>query len=296
MSCPSCGSSAILYDHSRGEQVCTRCGLVILERMLEPEPEWRRKPGEERGRADSTSGIDVTQHDLGMGSRIGATMDVSPSWRARLRRLRELQQRSRVRGWEDRSLREALVDLDKICEDLALPKGTKAEASVSYRRARAKEVTVGRNLHQVLAAVVFATCRLRGIPRTDGEISDVVVTRFGGDKHGALRNIRKITKLLAQKLKLKLPRITTDNYIDRFASQLGLSKNAVERAHELHKALPKRFTQARSPRFVAAMTLYLASRLVGEKVTLRRVARTLGVGVSSLSKNVARVKKFMVAG
>ncbi|MDI6642587.1 MAG: TFIIB-type zinc ribbon-containing protein [Candidatus Hodarchaeaceae archaeon] len=295
--CPSCSSSAVLYDHSRGEQVCTRCGLVILERLLEPEPEWRMKPGEEMvGRADVTSGIDVTQHDLGIGSIIGVTMEVSPSWRARLRRMRELQKRSRVRGWEDRSLREALVELDKLCEDLALPKGVKAEASVSYRRARVKGITVGRNLYQVLAAIVFITCRMRGIPRTDGEVSDALVARFGGEKHGVLRNIRKITRLLTQKLKLKLPRITTDDYIDRFAPQLGLSKKAVERAHELHKTLPRRFTQAKPPRFLAAMTLYLAPRLVGERVTLRRVARTLGVGMSSLSKNVARAKKFMAEG
>ncbi len=296
MRCPSCGSSAVLYDHSRGQQVCTRCGLVILDRLLEPEPEWRTKPGEELGRADVTSGIDVTQHDLGLGSKIGMSMEVSPSWRARLRRMRELQQRSRVRGWEDRSLREALVELDKLCEDLALPKGVKAEASVSYRRARAKGITVGRNLHQVLAAIVFVTCRLRSIPRTNSEISDALGARFGGDRYATMRNIRKITKLLTRKLKLKLPHITTDDYIDRFAPQLGLSKKAIERAHELHKALPRRFTRAKSPRFLAAMVLYLAPKLVGEKVTLLRVAHTLDVGMSSLSKNIARARKLEEEG
>lgn len=46
MRCPSCGSSAVLYDTLRGEHICTRCGLVLMERSLEPEPEWRRRPGE----------------------------------------------------------------------------------------------------------------------------------------------------------------------------------------------------------------------------------------------------------
>lgn len=296
MYCPSCGSSAVLYDHSRGEEVCTRCGFVILERLVEPEPEWRSKPGKELGRADVTSGIDVTQHDLGLGSRIGAAVELSPSMRADLRRWQMLQQRSRVGGWEDRGLREALVELDKICEALGLPKGVKAEASVSYRRARAKRITVGRNLHQVLASIIFSTCRARGLPRTEDEIVGVLVARFGMERRATLKNLRKLTKLLAQELKLKLPRISTDDYINRFAPCLGLSARVVERAHEFHRTLPRGFTQAKPPLLLAAVAIYLAADSVGEKLTLKGVARGLGVGISSLSKNVARVRELVAEG
>ena len=138
MHCPLCSSSAVFYDGIRGEQVCTRCGFVILERQYELAPEWRRRPGEELERADMSSGIDVSQHDFGLGTKFGVSGDLPPSERARLRRMRVLQQRSRVMDWQDRSLREALIDLDKLCEDLSLPKGVKAEISMLYRRARAK--------------------------------------------------------------------------------------------------------------------------------------------------------------
>lgn len=292
MRCPSCSSSAVLYDHVRGESVCTRCGFVILDRLFEPEPEWRRRPGEELERADVTAGIDVTQHDLGLGSKFSVPRNVSPSQRACLRRLRVLQQRSRVGGWEDRSLREALVELDKLCEDLALPKGIKAEVSVSYRRARAKRITAGRSLHQVLAALVFITCRARGLPRTEDEITRALVIRFGMKKHRVARNLRKLIKLLTRKLKLKLPRISADDYIDRFAPQLRLSRGAVERAHNFHITLPRNFTQSKSPLFLAAMTLYIGADSAGEKVTLKRVSSVVGVGISSLSKNVVRARQL----
>ncbi len=296
MHCPSCSSSAVLYDRVRGESVCTRCGFVILDRLFELEPEWRRRPGEELERADVTAGIDVTQHDLGLGSKFSVPRNVSPSQRACLRRLRVLQQRSRVSSWEDRSLREALVELDKLCEALALPKGIKAEVSVSYRRARAKRITAGRSLHHVLAALVFITCRARGLPRTENEISRALVARFGIKKRRVARNFRKLVKLLTQQLKLKLPRISTDNYIDRFAPQLGLSRTAVERAHKFHKTLPRKFTQPKSPLFSAAVALYVSADLASEKVTLQKVARTVGVGISSLSKNVVRARQLAAKG
>lgn len=292
MRCPSCSSSAVLYDHTRGEHVCTRCGLVILERALELGPEWRRRPGEELERADVTAVTDVTQHDFGLGSRFDMLKDVSPSWRASMRRLREWQQRSRVGSWKDRSIREAFLELDKLCEELALPKGIKAEVSVSYRRARAKRITAGRDLHQVLAVLVFITCRARGLPRTEEEILRAVAARFGAKKRAGAKSFRKLVKLLSGELKLKLPRISTYDYIDRFAPQLGLSREAIERAHKFYKALPRNFTQSKSPLFLAAMALYIAAGSAGEKITLDKVARTVGVGISGISKNIKRARQL----
>lgn len=296
MHCPSCSSSAVLYDRVRGESVCTRCGLVVLEHIFELGPEWRRRPGEELERADVTAGTDVTQHDFGLGSRFTVPRDASPSRRACLRRLSVLQQRSRIGCWEDRSLREALVELDKLCEGLALPKGIKAEASMSYRRARSKRMTAGRSLYLVLAALVFITCRARGLPRTEGEIARALVARFGVKRRTVARNLRKLVKLFARELKLKLPRISTDDYIDRFAPQLGLLREAVEHAHRFHKTLPRKFTQSKSPRLLAAISLYTAAESTGEKVTLHKVACAAGVGISSVSKNVVRARQFAPGG
>jgi transcription initiation factor TFIIIB Brf1 subunit/transcription initiation factor TFIIB len=52
-----------------------------------------------------------------------------------------------------------------------------------------------------------------------------------------VRSFQKLVKLLSEELKLKLPRISTHDYIDRFSPQLGLSREAIERAHKFYKAL-----------------------------------------------------------
>jgi len=296
MRCPSCSSSAVLYDQLRGEQICTRCGLVIMERSLELAPEWRRKPGVELERADVTAGIDVTQHDFGLGSKFGVSGDLPPSWRASLRRMQLWQRRSRAGAWGMRSLREALIELDKFCEDLALPKGIKAEISTLYRRIRATKLTAGRGTHQVLAALTFITCRLRGLPRTESEISRALATCSGLDAREALNNLRRLAKFFVRKLKLELPRVSIDNYINRFATQLGLSRRAIERAHELHGVLPKRPEQTKPPLLLAAAILYLASKSTEEKVTIKKITNMMGVGASNLSRTARSIRELVDRG
>ncbi|MBC7218756.1 MAG: hypothetical protein H5T49_01275 [Hadesarchaea archaeon] len=296
MNCPLCSSSAVLYDDIRGEQICTRCGFVILERLYVTGPERRTGLGENKERADLSSGFDVTQHDYGLGSRFNVSRDLPPSERARLRRMQLLHQRARVMDWEDRSLREVLIDLDKICEDLSLSKGIKIEICTYYRKARAKKLTSGRSAHQVLAALILAACRLRGIPRTDHEIANAVAVRFGLDRSAVLKGVHRYVKLFSKELGLRLPRVSAGSFIDRFAPQLGLSREAIIKAHEILDILPKRFVQGKPPLFLAAIAIYCGSSAVGEKITLKKLATTLGVGVSSLSNSTARIKNTIFSG
>lgn len=41
LKCPECNSSEISRDYSRAELVCDKCGLVIVENLIDPGPEWR---------------------------------------------------------------------------------------------------------------------------------------------------------------------------------------------------------------------------------------------------------------
>ncbi len=292
MKCPSCGSSAVLYDQLRGEQICTRCGLVIVERLPEPGPEWRPRPSEEVGRADVTAGVDVTQHDLGLGSKLILSHDLSPSWRARLRRMQLWQRRSRASTWGERSLREALIELDKLCGDLGLSKEIRAEVSLLYRKARAARLTFGRGTLSVLTALTFVACRLRGIPRTEGELVRVLKARAGLQERVALRTLRQFVKILTEKMGLRVPRLMPEDYLNKFASQLKLSEQTTARAHEIYNALPKRLRGTKSPTLLAAAVLYVAAGETGAGVPIRELAATAGVGISSLSKNAKLVREL----
>ena len=292
MDCPSCGSSAVLYDNLRGEQICTSCGLVIVERLLEPGPEWRMKPGEETGRADVTAGVDITLHDLGMGSKFTVPENVSPSLRAKLRRMQLWKRRSRASTWSERSLREALIELDNLCEDLSLPKAVKAEVSQLYRKAKVAKLTFGHSTLLTLVALIFITCRLRRIPRTEKELLYVLKTRAPSQERATPHNFRQLTRFFAEKMKLRTPRPTPEDYLGKFASQLELPKNTLTRAQGICNTLPERTKRAKPPTLLAATVLYIASEETCAGLTLRKLAVTFGISISSLSRTARLVREL----
>jgi len=293
MKCPSCSSSAVLHDHLRGEKICTRCGLVIVEKVLETGPEWRYEPGRDTGRADTGASIDITQHDFGLGSRFGATRDISPSWRAKLRRLQMWQDQSRAGTYGEKSLREALIELDKLCEDFAIPKGVKSEISMLYRKAKVSRLTSGRSTWLTLAALTFITCRARSIPRTEDEVVRVLVTRAEMQEKIALRSLRQLVKFFVKKMKLPMPRLTPEDLLEKFASQANLPSQTVARAQEICNALPVKLKQTKLPTLLTAAVLYVAAGETGVTVSIRKLAAILGVGVSSLCQTATLVRKLL---
>lgn len=290
MRCPSCSSSAVVQDQPRGEHICTRCGLVLVERVPEPEPEWRREPCERVGRADVTTGVDFTQHDLGLGSRFELPGDLPPSFRARLRRMQLWHRRARLSSYREKSLREALTELDYLCEDLSIPKEVKSEVSVLYRKARGARLTAGRNTWHVLAALTFLACRGRGIFRTEEEVAATAATRAGSDKSLTLRNVRRLSRLFARRFKLSLQRFSPGDYLTRFAPSLGLQAEVIARASELCEELQE--STRKSAPLLAAAAVYLAAEEAGLELGYKQIAATMGVGVSSTCRLVRELRSI----
>ena len=289
MKCPSCESMGILHDRIRGEQICTRCGLVVVERLPQP-AEYRWEGVGDHATGAGAAEVDLTRHDFGLGSGFGVLRDIPPSERASLRRMRALHDRSRASRWSDRSLREALIQIDQLCEDLSLPKSVRAEISQLYRKSKAARLTTGYGTWQVSAALAFIVCRLRGLARTEDEVSGVLATRTGmGDKE-AVRSLRRLSWSLARRLGLRLPNPSPGDYVDRFGSRLGFPKQAVERAHELCTKLPKRL-RTKPAVLLAAAALYDAAREAGVSLTIRKTATELGVSVSGLCQTAALIRE-----
>lgn len=283
--CPSCNSTAVIQDHQSGENICTRCGLVLLEKEMDKKPEWHEKPGEQTGRADTSTGSDITQHDLGLGSRMGNSRELSPAWRAKLRRLRKRHKRSRATNYHDKSLRQALIKLDKLCEDLHLPKAVKAEVSNLYRKTKKEEITPGRDTWNVLASLIFIVGRIRGIPRTEKEMAEVLMKRNQSEEKEAYKALRRNRKVIIKELDLDVPRPRPKEYLDRFSSRLNLPTKVRTKAHEICLSLPEKLKSRKASFLVAAAIIYNASRKFEDyDLKIREVAEVLDVGVSSLSK------------
>lgn len=267
--CPVCGSTELLIDYTRSEKSCRACGLVVEENIIDST--FRGTARDKEGNFQSQNGApsDIAIHDMGMST----TFDVNKGYirdKAKWYRLRRLHNQTRVSRPRDRNLSRALGELALITSNLALPKNVRYESASLYRKALDKDLVRGRSITKLLVATVYIACRECRVPRTLDEMEK-------GTGIGQ-KTIGKNSRFLQRELGLKLPIISPNDYIPRFASKLALSADVEVKSIEIiNQAKDLGLTSGKDPASVAAATLYGTSMLFGERRTQTEVAKTLGV-------------------
>ena len=274
--CPECGSEHVVEDPQTGEIVCVDCGLVIEEASVERGPEWRAYTEEERV-AKARTGAPTTPllHDRGLTTEIdwrdrdAYGTALTPERRARMQRLREWQRRLRAQGRE-RSLRDALGEIDRMASALGLPETVRETASVIYRRALAEDLLPGRSIEGVATAAVYAAARQAGIPRSLDEVS--AVSRVDD------MEFKRTYRYIVRELSLEVQPADPTDYVPRFSADLDLSEESKRRARELLEAGKLEGVHSgKSPVGLAAAAIYAAALLTNEKVTQNEVSEVTDV-------------------
>jgi transcription initiation factor TFIIB len=277
MHCPECGCGHLSKDYSRAELVCSSCGLVVDEDIIDHGPEWRAFDNEQKEKRSRTGPpMTYTLHDKGLSTTIGWTnrdaygKAIPSKNRAQLYRLRKWQRRVRISDATERNLALALSGIDRISSGMGLPRTVRETAAVIYRKAALKKLVRGRSIQGVTAASLYAACRQCHVPRTLDEIS--MIAQMPRKEIG--RNYRYISR----ELELKLMPTAPKDYISRFCSALKLSSTVQVKTLEiLAYAANQELTSGRGPTGLAAASLYISSVLCGERRTQREVAEIAGV-------------------
>ena len=277
MSCPECGCRHLSKDYSRAELVCSKCGFVVDEDIIDHGPEWRAFDHEQREKRSRTGPpMTYTLHDKGLSTIIGWTnrdaygKAIPSKNRAQLYRLRKWQRRVRISDATERNLSVALSGIDRLASSMGLPRAVRETAAVIYRKAALKKLVRGRSIQGVIAASLYAACRQCHVPRTLDEISTVAqVPR---------KEIGRNYRYISRELELKLMPTTPKDYISRFCSELKLSSFVQAKTLEiLEYAANQELTSGRGPTGLAAASLYISSVLCEERRTQRAVAEIAGV-------------------
>jgi transcription initiation factor TFIIB len=277
MNCPECGCGHLSKDYSRAEVVCSRCGFVVDEDIIDHGPEWRAFDHEQREKRSRTGPpMTYTLHDKGLSTTIGWTnrdaygKAIPSKNRAQLYRLRKWQRRVRISDATERNLSLALSGIDRLASGMGLPRAVRETAAVIYRKAALKKLVRGRSIQGVTAASLYAACRQCHVPRTLDEISNVAqISR---------KEIGRNYRYISRELELKLMPTTPKDYISRFCSELKLSNFVQAKTLEiLEYAANQELTSGRGPTGLAAASLYISSVLCEERRTQRAVAEIAGV-------------------
>ena len=271
--CPECGGINLFWNKEKGEIICKDCGLVVEDKMVDFDQEWREFDSEEGEKLRRTGAPSTyTQFDQGLGTEVGQKSDLY-----KLGTRKDKNKFFRLRKWQyristaiERNLKVALAELKRVGSFLKLPKSVEEEAARIYTLAVQRGLVRGRSMESVVAGALYAACRRHEVPRTLDEMSEA----SGIEKKEIGRTYRFVTRELAINI---LPSNPAD-YIPRFASALGLSAETQSRAVEiLEQARQSELTSGRGPTGIAAAALYVSSLIHGEKRTQREVADVAGV-------------------
>jgi len=270
--CPECGSVNLVWHKERGEITCRDCGLVVEEKMVDFDQEWREFDSDAAARKRRTGApMTYTQFDQGLGTDVGKKSDLyqlGGQNKSKFFRLRKWQHR--INTAIERNLKLALAELKRVSSYLKLPGSVEEEASRIYTLAVQKGLVRGRSMESVVAGALYAACRRHEVPRTLDEFNEA----SGIEKKEIGRTYRFITRELGITI---LPSNPSD-YIARFASALNLSAETQSKSVEIIETAQKiELTSGRGPTGIAAAGLYVAALINGEKRTQREVADVAGV-------------------
>ncbi len=279
--CPSCkDDDNIITDPESGEIVCSRCGQVISDKILETGPEWRVFGSDQSSSSNSRirTGMSssLARHDRGLATVIGNTdrdasgnrLDVAMS--TRMRRLKTWDYRLQFHTSTDRSLRQAFSQLDMLKDKLGLSDVIIEKTAYIYRKAQSKMLIRGRTISGVVAAAIYIACREMGAPRTLKDIATACNVKR--------KELAKNYRLIYTRLDLKIPQLDPMKCIAKVANIAKLSEKTKRKAAEIMSNVTKREISAgKDPMGIAASVLYLSSLSNDEKITQADIAKAAGV-------------------
>ncbi len=271
-----CPPEHIVYDEERGEYICTLTGEVVEDTVIDTGPEWRAYTPEEKTRRSRVgSPLTVTLPDYGILTTISSYRDAGGrKLDARLRieasRLRRLQAKLRATTSVEKNIEQAAKEITRLVEALNLPRSVIDTAMMIYRQAAEKGLVRGRSLESMVAASVYAACRMRNIPVSIDQIAEMV--------KGGRKEVARCYRLIVRELQLRMPIVDPIRYVSRIVSTLKLSPAVERRAAEiLMKARRMGLTAGKDPAGLAAAAIYIAALELGDRRTQKEIAAAAGV-------------------
>ncbi len=275
--CSRCGKKSLLTDEVTGEQFCGKCGYVISEKVDELGPEQRSFSTQ--GGVDTTrtgSPISLTKPDKGLSTVINPVnrdatgKPLSSSMKSTITRLRTWDSRSQSQAIADRNLRQALNELNRLKDKLAISSSVLEKAAYIYRKALDKQLVRGRSISALIAASLYAACRDTEIPRTLNDVAEAANVKR--------KDISRCYRILHQELELKMPVVDSIQCIARISSNLKVTEKTKRYAAKILKeAQDRQESSGKDPMGLAAAALYLSCVKNGVSITQRDLAEAANV-------------------
>ncbi|RZC63462.1 hypothetical protein C5167_025236 [Papaver somniferum] len=274
--CSDCKrNTAVVFDHSAGDTICSECGLVLEAHSIDETSEWRTFANETADNDPHRVGEKSNHLLTNSGLTTMISMPTGGANRSSTGRFRNINTPD-----PDRGLIEAFKVIAVMSDRLGLVSTIKDLANEIYKKMDDAKATRGRNKEALMAACLYTACNKLEKSRTMKEIHSVAsgnVTR---------KEIGRAKLEISKHLEYSIDEKPTDpaEFVRRFCSNLGLSIKAVKAAEEAVKNTAECDIR-RIPITVAASIVYMITQLSDEKTQIREVALATGVAQATIKNS-----------
>jgi len=265
--CPDHPEATLIEDHRAGDQICSDCGLVVGDRVIDVGSEWRTFSNE-KANSDPCR-VGGAENPLLNGSDLSTIIGPGTGGQSFNDSGAKYQNR-RSMSSSDRALINAFREISNMADKINLPKTIVDRANVLFKQVHDGKNLKGRSNDAIASASLYIACRQEGVPRTFKEIC--AVSKI------SKKEIGRSFKLILKALETSVELITTGDFMSRFCSNLGLPPSVQKAAtHIARKAVDLDIVPGRSPISVAAAAIYMASQASEDKKTQKEIGDIAGV-------------------
>jgi len=275
----------LIEEFSSGDMVCTTCGLVVGERIIDTRSEWRTFSNDDQGN-DDPSRVGDGPNLMIDGDQLQTTIAFEGK---NARNLANLQ----AKVTQDKSskvLLQAYRDIQSLTDSLNCGSQASNAAKHIYKLVEDNKALKGKSQEAIIAGCIFIACRQTNVPRTFRELHKL--TKVSKKEIGRVfKQLESFLQKMGGEAEIVKASVFNQQYqakgstsavelCARYCSNLSFtSPVTVEHvAARLAKASAKVADLAgRSPLSVAAACIYMASHLVGEGRPSKEIALVAGV-------------------
>lgn len=298
MICADCKEFPPNLVEENSETICATCGLILAERLVSYESEWRTFNSDE-GKGDDPNRVGEAENEL-LNNAQNSTVIAGggPNASKEIRRLQRAQA-SQTSDKSNKYLMAAYKQIDAWADTSELTQNVRQAAKMYYKRTDDAKYFKGKSQDVIMAGCIFIACRQCRVHRSFAEIFSL--TQVPKKEIG--RVYKLLEKFLTDKDEEKIKAIVAEGGIideeankykgtqstkpsdlcARYCNMLGLHFKVQMVSQELAEKIPSIESLAgRSPLSNAAACIYFASHLLGQGKSSKKISEVAAVSDATI--------------
>lgn len=279
MQCRYHPRAELLDDYHAGDVVCSECGLVVADRVIDVSSEWRTF--NDNGESKDMSRVGRAENSLfDGGDDLYTRMQEYAAKSCTAASSAAIQVPRFKKSSAEKAMCHSLGFMKTVSDRMNLSADVTENAAHLYKSVQGKITMKGKNKEAMMASCLYIECRRKNVSRTFSEFCAAT----GVAKYLIGRTFKSISSLLDAKQQLRQDANVAD-LMSRFCAHAGLSAGIAKIARQIAvKATEMGIVGGRAPATVASAAMFIAAELGGCKKSFEEVNRATGVSEGTIKQ------------